>query len=167
MKPMSERNKCLVHSELLTRTTNINADIKLAKGNQWQATYYSLLLSGGMFAFINYAEPVARNAWYVVFPILFYLAIVQAGLVVFLQKSYARSLRMYREEGSGIDRLLNSITGVNSAICEAAKGTRESLLDQTVLTNYYQIVFTIFGVLGPVTVALYSAYRFTSVLLSQ
>jgi hypothetical protein len=50
---MAEDRANRAHDELLMRATNISDDIKLMKTHQWQATYYSLLLSAGAISFFS------------------------------------------------------------------------------------------------------------------
>lgn len=80
----------LAHTELLTRSTNVRADTELVKSHQWQATYLSLTLSGGMFALLQ-SHPIKLA----LIPVAV-VSLVQAALIVAFQISFTKRLFEYR-----------------------------------------------------------------------
>jgi len=130
------------HDELLMRTTSINHDIKLVKTQQWQATYYSLLLSAGIIALLN-LEPVMGSA--VLRTAAVCVSIFQMGAVLFFHITFAFALGRYRKSANAIDAMLKTDI---KAMIDARVAPRVECIEQ--LERYiYAALFIILGLLGP------------------
>lgn len=104
--------KELQHAEWLCRMTTLVDDIKSIKNNQWQTTYYNLLLSGGLFAFLKLDDHFWCNENIKTFLpfIVIILSFLQIVALIFFQCSFAFSLNRYRGLGDKYDDELDKIT---------------------------------------------------------
>ena len=100
----------LAHTELLTRSTNVRADTELVKSHQWQATYLSLTLSGGMFALLQ-SHPIKLA----LIPVAV-VSLVQAALIVAFQISFTKRLFEYRAGAKRVNDRLDKITHLHEKI---------------------------------------------------
>jgi hypothetical protein len=142
---MSEDKKNREHDELLTRTTNMNDDIKLIKTHQWQATYYSLLLSAGVISFFSLG-PVQSSHLLAAFKLAaIAISVFQILAIIFFQSSFTCAIHEYRDSGRAIDSLLK--TGVKTKLDILAVPRDEWF--KSMERCLYTIVFFVFGILGP------------------
>ena len=135
------------HEELLVRTANLNNDIKLIKTHQWQTTYYSLLLSAGIIAFLSLvpvqkANPICVPQYFAVFT-----SLLQACAIVSFNVSFCRRLSRYRISGMVHDRLLNRITGVKHHI-DRLERRKHGFWDD-LQRVFDTLFFFLFGLMGP------------------
>ena len=124
-KTQPKNRTSLEHAELLTRAANLNADSKLIKSHQWQATYYSLLSSGGILALLKYDSDLFKKYSQCFLITAIIISVLQSFIIVFFQGSFARSLRQYQSHGKAINDLLDRKTHIYTKINVDASIKRE------------------------------------------
>jgi hypothetical protein len=151
------------HAELLTRFTSVIGDIGRTKADQWQTTYYSLLLSSGVFA-LMFALLKGGNAAYLlkkwlIFSAVIYLSLAQGALVIKFQRSFDKSLRQFRSHAQVINNLLCEITHIYREINEKAEVKDRTASEAEDLSAAYKMGFTFFGLVGPLATLCYSLFK--------
>jgi len=140
------------HAELLTRSTNLSSDLRLVKAHQWQTTYYSLLLSAGMFALLKYDPCFVTTYKHLTLIAVMVASIVQGVFIVIFQSSFVISLCEYRKRANVINVLLQDKTRLYRTIdpkSERRAGPR-------ILNVSYTVGFFTFGLAGPIATFYYS-----------
>lgn len=147
---------------MLTRTTDLNEDIELIKAHQWQMTYYSLLLSAGVFGFeftLLQHHLASSRIMSIILALLIYLSFAQILLIIAFQGSFYMSLCQYRDHGVVINNLLNDITRLDKTINATAKIKNETPQQQRDLSLFYAVIFVIFGSVGLLLTLGYSVLK--------
>ncbi len=157
---MSNDDTNRTHSELLARLSNLIDDIRTLKTQQWQTTYYSLLLSGAMLALTKW-NPALFASWhkYAFFSLICLAALGQSYLVIFLQRSFARSLIQFQSHARSLNSLLDELTHIYEEINSHATIKRASLGNQIASSKQFARVFIALGLAGPILVILYSLFE--------
>jgi len=140
------------HAEPLNRSTNLRADTELVKTHQWQTTYYSLLLSAGMFAFLKYDPAFVHEAQ--VLGVVMLASMVQFALIAIFQSSFVVSIHEYRKRADVINVLLEDRTHLYRVI-DPVRCT----CWQRAVSVLYAIGFFFFGLAGPALTIVYSFFK--------
>jgi hypothetical protein len=148
------------HSELLARLRNLIDDTRTLKNQQWQTTYYSLLLSGAMLA-LTKLDATLLISWhkYVFFGLLLLAAAGQGYLVIRLHVTFGKSLSQYQSHAYSINSLLDRATHLYGEIDSQATIKRDSLRLQHKTSSLFTSIFIALGLAGPVFIFIYSIYK--------